>query len=114
MVKIAVACKGARGLDDNIHETFAHAPYFLIVDVEDWEIIKTQIMENRFLKYKYGVGPVVSVKLVEMGVKIVIGAEFGPGVESILQRESITLLKVKEGTRVKDAINEALKRLTVE
>ncbi len=113
MVRIAVACKGARGLDDNVHETFAHSPYFLIVDVEDGEIVETKMMKNSFLKYEYGVGPAVSVKLVEMGVKIVIGAEFGPGVKNILQKESITMLEVEEGTRVKDAINEAVKRLTV-
>jgi len=113
MVRIAVACKEARGLDDYVHETFAHAPYFLIADVEGGKIVKTETMENSFLKYEYGVGPAVSVKLVEMGVKIVIGAEFGPGVKNILQKESITMLEVKEGTRVEDAIKEAVKRLTV-
>ncbi len=111
MVRIAVACKGTKGLNDNVHETFAHAPYFLILDIKDGEIVKTKTMENSFLKYEYGVGPAVSIKLVEMGINVVVGSEFGPGVKNILQKESITMVEVEEGTTVKDAVKKALKQL---
>jgi predicted Fe-Mo cluster-binding NifX family protein len=48
-MKIAVTAETSQGLGSVVAHHFGHAPYFILVDVEDGEVTATQDVPNPFL-----------------------------------------------------------------
>jgi len=109
-VKIAISCKGDRGLDDEVSEVFARAPYFAIVDVEDCEIRSVRVFKNPVSDYSHGVGPIIVERLANEGVELVITSEVGVGASALLKEHNIGYRVVEAGKSVREAVNEALSR----
>lgn len=57
-MKIAVAALDKNGLDAKISQHFGRCPYFIIVNVEDGEITKTEAVENPYAQAQRGPGQV--------------------------------------------------------
>jgi predicted Fe-Mo cluster-binding NifX family protein len=108
-LKVAVATQGSDGLKDSVSDVFGRARTFTIVEIESGRIKGTKVMNNPATSLEYGVGPIVTEKLAEEKVNIVIAAEFGPGVSAFLKDKNIRTVKAKAGTNVRQAVEALLK-----
>lgn len=108
-LRIAVATNGKKGLEDTVSEVFGRANTFTILDIEDEEVQLFRIVENPALSYEHGAGPIAVKELVDCKVNLVIGPQLGHGASSILEHHGITINLAKGGTKVTQAIEDALK-----
>jgi len=107
--RIAVATDGKNGLDDTVSNVFGRAPTFTIVDAEDEKIISVRVLENPALSYAHGAGPIAIKTLIDDGVEVVISNELGIGASEILENHNITYMQAKPGTKVENAVKNALR-----
>ena len=103
-LKLAVATKGSRGLEDEVSNVFGKAKTFTFIELEDDKIKNVEVRENPGASYEHGSGPVAGKVLSETGVKAVICGEFGPGALALLETSKIHPIKVEAGTKVSRAI----------
>ena len=108
-LRIAVATNGKKGLEDTVSEVFGRANTFTIVDIGHGEIQILRILENPALQYEHGAGPIAVKELVDSTVNLVIGPQLGHGASSILKHHGIAINLTKGGTKVAQAIEDALK-----
>jgi predicted Fe-Mo cluster-binding NifX family protein len=76
MKRIAVACEDNQGLDGQISQHFGRCPYYLIVDVEGDEIVKTDTIANPY--YTQHTPGVVPEFINEQGAHVMIAGGIGP------------------------------------
>jgi predicted Fe-Mo cluster-binding NifX family protein len=107
-LRIAVSTKGQGGLDDVVSDVLGRANTFTIVDVEKGTIKNLKVLENPAVSYKHGAGPIVAKMLIDAGVNMVIAAEFGPGVSTLLDQHQVTKIKVNAGSSISESIKNAL------
>jgi len=108
-LKIAVATNEKNGLGDVVSNVFGRARTFTIVDAEDEKITGVTILENSAVSYHHGAGPIAVKMLVDEGVEVVIANELGIGASELLKQHNITVIPVKPGTNVEEAIKKALR-----
>ncbi len=113
-LKIAVATKKHKGLEDVVSEVFGKAKTFTIVDIEDGEVKNVKVIDNPAASYEYGSGPVAVKTLADVKVNLVISGELGPGASSLLEQHDIKKVSVKPNIKVADSIKEALSKLKAE
>ena len=106
-----MATNGKEGLADTVSEVFGRAKTFTIIERKENAPAIIEILENPAAFYKHGAGPIVSKMLIDKGVDIMIAREFGPGVYTLLDQHKITMLTVKSGSTVTDALNESMKHI---
>jgi predicted Fe-Mo cluster-binding NifX family protein len=111
-LRIAIPTKNQKGLEDVVSEVFGKARFFTIVDMDDAEIEKVQIVENPAASYKYGSGPVAVKTLADLAVKLVLGPEFGPGASNLLELHEIRKILVEPNTRVADSLKKLSQNTT--
>jgi len=107
-LKIAVATNEKNGLGDVVSNVFGRAKTFTIVDSEDEKITGLTILENSAASYHHGAGPIAVKMLVDEGVEVVLANELGIGASELLKQHNITIIPVKPGTNVEEAIKKAL------
>jgi predicted Fe-Mo cluster-binding NifX family protein len=107
-LRIAVATKGKKELDDTVSNVFGRSKTFTIIDVENEKVISLKVLENPALSYSHGAGPIAIKTLIDDGVKIVIANDLGIGASEILENHNIKHVQAKPGTSVKDAVDKAL------
>lgn len=107
-LRIAVSTKGQGGLDDVVSDVLGRSNTFTIVDVEKGTIKNLKVLENPAVSYKHGAGPIVAKMLIDAGVNMVIAAEFGPGVTTLLDQHKVTKIKVNAGSSISESIKNAL------
>jgi predicted Fe-Mo cluster-binding NifX family protein len=110
-LKIAIPTKGQGGLEDVVSDVFGRANTFTIVDVEKGAINNVKVLENPAVSYEHGAGPIVVKMLVDSGVNMVIAAEFGPGVSTLLDQHKVTKITVHAGSSVSESIKNALSQV---
>jgi predicted Fe-Mo cluster-binding NifX family protein len=76
MKRIAVACEDNQGLDGQISQHFGRCPYYLIVDVEGDEIVKTDTVANPY--YTQHTPGMVPKFINEQGAHVLIAGGIGP------------------------------------
>jgi predicted Fe-Mo cluster-binding NifX family protein len=103
---IIVASNGSKGLKDTVSEVFARCSVFTIVKLEKDKIKEVKIEKNTMAKLDYGVGPIVSQKLIDAGANVVIAAQFGPTVQEIFKKANVETFIVPSGTIIEDAIKQ--------
>ncbi len=96
-MKIAVTSNG-KTLDDQVDVRFGRAPYFLIIENDQLEVVA-----NPNLSAGGGVGVQTSQMLADRGVEAVIAGNFGPKAYQVLAAAGIKAYSV-EGKKVKEAI----------
>ena len=109
-VRIAVATKGHKGLEDEVSEVFGRSKTFTIVDVEDGEIKGVNVVENPVADYPHGAGPIAVKMLTDSGVNVVIAPEIGPGVAKLLEYHSVSYVLVQPGSKVGDTVRKYLSK----
>jgi predicted Fe-Mo cluster-binding NifX family protein len=103
-VRVAVATKGKKGLEDEISEVFGRTNTITIVDIIDDEIRNIQVLQNPALSYRYGAGPILAKTLVDLNVEVAVAGEFGPSISTLLEDHKIAKVTMKKGTSVSEAI----------
>ena len=112
-MKIALPTEDNKGLNDKVYSIFAKAPTYTLVDVENEKVTKIEVKRNPAALLNQGAGPIFAKKLKEENVDLVITGELGPGALTILDTLEIKSIIVKKGTKVSDAIKEAMKTIIV-
>lgn len=107
-MRIAVASQSLRGLEDRIPQVFGRSPAFTIIEIEDGMIKRVNVEKNPFADIPHGAGPLTCARLNKLGVKVVIAADFGPTVSTILREAEIEMFIVDSGIKVKDAVRRYL------
>jgi predicted Fe-Mo cluster-binding NifX family protein len=108
---IAIPTVGERALRDHISEIFAKTPTFTFVKVVDGEISEVTVEENAAADFPQGAGPIVIKNLKDKGVDVVVSSELGPGAKTLLEVGGIRMVKVEQGAKVRDAVDEALRQV---
>jgi predicted Fe-Mo cluster-binding NifX family protein len=104
-MKIAISASG-KSLENNVSEIFARCPYFIIVEIKDGKIDKTEIVENESVNQMGGAGISVAQLMAEKDVNTVITGNVGPRAFDILRQFGV---EVYQGQgKVKDAIEKFL------
>lgn len=103
-VRIALATKGKRGLEDEVSEVFGRTETVTIVDIIDDEIKNVQVLQNPAVSYRYGAGPILVKTLVDLNVEVVVAGEFGPSTSTLLEDHKIAKVTMEKGTSVSEAI----------
>lgn len=108
-LRVAVATKGPKGLEDEVSDVFGRAQTFTIVEVEDGVIKDAKVMDNPAASLEYGTGPIVAERLAEKKVDIAVAGQFGPGALALLKAKNIRAVEVKAGTNVCRAVDSVIK-----
>ena len=87
-MKIAISSTG-KNLTDNVSEIFARCPYFVIVEVENGKIKKTEVRENKIADQLGGAGISAARLMAEKDVKAVITGNVGPRALEVLNQFQI-------------------------
>lgn len=106
-LRIAVPTKSQGGLADVVSDVFGRANTFTIVDIEDSAVKDVKVLDNPAVSYEHGAGPIVVKMLIDSGVNMVIAAEFGPGVSSLLDQHKVTKITVRAGSTVSESLKNA-------
>lgn len=108
-LKVAVATKGSKGLEDEVSDIFGRTRAFTIVETEGCLIKDAKVVENPAASYEYGAGPIATKMLADMKVEVVIAGEFGMGASVLLKDKNIRAVKVRAGTNVCRAVDSIIK-----
>jgi len=102
-MKIAVSSTGDN-LTDNVSDVFARCSYFIIAEIENGEIKKTEAIKNESENQMGGAGISTAQLMAEKNVNAVITKNVGPRALDVLKQFNIEIYS-GEG-----AIKEVLKK----
>ena len=105
-IRLAVPTREGGGIEDVVSDVFGRAKTFAIVDIEEKEVKKVEVIQNPAASYKHGAGPIAVKTLIDMRVNMVVAGEFGPGVSTLLEQFNVARVEVKRGTHVTEAIKQ--------
>ncbi|WP_297501448.1 NifB/NifX family molybdenum-iron cluster-binding protein [Thermococcus sp.] len=97
------------GLDDRVNPAFGRTPTFTIVDVENGEIVKVQVVPNPGYSQPRGAGVTAAQFVIDQGADVVISGEFGPNSSGVLQAANIRMVSAPANMRVREAVEAFLR-----
>jgi len=95
-MKIAISSTG-KNLTDNVSEVFARCPYFVVAEVENGKVQKTEAMENKIANQLGQAGISAAQQMAEKDIKAVITKNVGPRALDVLNQFNIGIY-AGEGT----------------
>lgn len=95
-VKIAITSVGTN-INSDVNSVFGRNPYFILVDLENGEIIDSTWIENS-KKNEKGAGNLAAQFIVDQAAEILISGEMGPVAFHILRNAEIKVYKAIQGT----------------
>ncbi len=102
-MKIAISSKG-KSLDAVVSEVFGRCPFFIIVEVDEKKILKTEAVENASAKQAGATGISAAQAMAEKGVNAVIAGNIGPRALDVFRQFGI------EAFQGKGSAKEALQK----
>ena len=111
-MKIAISSTG-KDINSNVDSVFGRCPFFIIAEVEDKKIVKTETIRNTSVEKLSGAGISAAQTVVEKGANVIITGNVGPRALSVLKQFNV---KVYSGSgSIKEAlqnfINDKLKKI---
>jgi len=106
-IKIAIATKGYKGLEDEVADFFAKAETFTLAAI-DGKKVHLDVIKNSAAHLPRGRGRTVVQLLGDNGVKTVVASEFGLAALALLEKKKLSLSQIAAGTRVGDVIRDGL------
>ncbi len=106
-LKIAIATKGFKGLEDEVADFFAKAETFTLATI-DGKRIHLEVIKNSAARLPRGRGRTAVQLLMDNEVNTVVASEFGLAALALLEKEKISLSQISAGTRVGDVIRDGL------
>ena len=89
-MKIAVSSTGEK-LNSKVSEVFGRCPYFIIVEIENQKIKKTETIKNKNIEQMSGAGVSTAQLMAEENGKAVITKNIGPRASDVLRQFNITV-----------------------
>jgi len=89
-MKVAVSSKG-KNLESEVSDVFGRSPYFVIAEIENREIKKTEIIENKSADQMGGAGISTAQLMAEKNVNAVITGNVGPRALDVLKQFNIAI-----------------------
>ncbi len=89
-MKIAISSTG-RELSDNVSEFFGRCPYFIVAEIQDGQVVKTEAIKNSNENQNSGAGIAAAQFLVENNVKVAIAKTIGPRAMDVLRQFNIEI-----------------------
>jgi predicted Fe-Mo cluster-binding NifX family protein len=113
-MKIAISSTD-KNIEGNISDVFGRCPYFIIVEIKNGKIEKTEIIENKNTDQASGAGISTSQLMAEKNVNALITGNVGPRAFDILKQFNI---EVYTGSGIikkvlQEFINGKLKRIKI-
>jgi predicted Fe-Mo cluster-binding NifX family protein len=102
-VKIAVSSMG-KSIESNVSDIFARCPFFIIAEIKNQKIDKTEIIENESTNQMSGAGISAAQLMAEKNVNAVITGNVGPRAFDVLKQFNIEIYR-GEG-KVKEAVEK--------
>jgi len=100
-MKIAISST-TQNIEDEIDKTFGRCQYFIIAEIENGKIIKTEAIKNENIEQVTGAGISSAQLIAEQKVEAVVTDNVGPRAFDVLKQFEI---KIYEG---KGAVKEAI------
>jgi len=105
-MKIGIPISDERGLDSTIFEHFGHAPYYLIVEIDEGMIKDVNVIENIYSKeHEPGLIPRF---LADQGVEVLICRGIGPRAIEFFENYGINVIRGAYGS-VKRVLEKYMK-----
>ena len=102
-MKIAVSSID-KNIESNVSDVFGRCPYFIIAEIKDDKIEKTEAIKNENIDQMSGAGISAAQLVAEKNVKVVITGNVGPRALDVLKQFNI---EIYSGTGVvKDVLRE--------
>lgn len=100
-MKVAISSTG-QDLAGNVSEVFARCPYFIVAEIEDHKIKKTEVVKNEG-EHQIGMAGVSTAQLMaEKNIEAVITGNVGPRALDVLNQFNIAIYLSKGS--VQDAL----------
>lgn len=106
--RLAIPIAINNGLESRVHSHFGAAPYYIIVDVKDGEVIKWWVIENPSVKLEKRRGIETAHLLLNDGVDTLVTMEIGDGPFHILKDSGVKIYRPSPNMEVKEAIRSFL------
>ena len=87
-MKIAVSSTGDK-LSDSVSDVFGRCPYFIIAEIKDGKIERTEAIENKNTDQTSGAGISTAQLMAEKNVNVVITGNVGPRAMDVLKQFNI-------------------------
>ena len=89
-MKIAVSSID-KNINSNVDKIFGRCPYFIIAEIKDDKIEKTEIIENKSTDQMSGAGVLTAQLMAEKDINVVITGNVGPRAMDILKQFNIEI-----------------------
>lgn len=89
-MKIAISSID-KTIDGNVSDVFGRCPYFIIAEIENQKIKKTEAIENKSTDQMSGAGISAAQLIAEKDVKAVITGNVGPRALDVLKQFNIEI-----------------------
>jgi len=98
-MKIAVSSID-KNINGNVSDVFGRSPYFIIAEIKDQKIEKTETIENKSTAQMSGAGISAAQLMAEKNINVVITGNVGPRALDVLKQFKIEIYygdgKIKE------------------
>ncbi|RLJ01749.1 MAG: hypothetical protein DRP10_03340 [Candidatus Aenigmatarchaeota archaeon] len=91
-MRVVVTSMG-KNMDSEVSPVFARCPYFIIAEIENKEIKKTEAIENESARQFGGAGISAAQRVAEKKVNSVITGNIGPRASMVLNRFNIKVYR---------------------
>jgi len=102
-MKIAISSTD-KGIESNVSDVFGRCPYFIIAEIENQKIEKTEVIKNESINQTGGAGISAAQLMAEKNVNAVITENVGPRALDVLKQFSIEIYFGKGA--IKEALQE--------
>lgn len=112
-MKVATSAEDS-GLDSPLSSLFGRCKWFVIVNVEDGEIVDSQSIENTATNQASGAGTVAAQLIGDKGAGVLISGGIGPKAFSALEKWDIEMYEGKSGTvreNVESLLSDSLNKV---
>ncbi len=99
-MKVAILSTGP-GLDSQVSPVFGQAPYIVVAEVVNGEIVNVQSIPNQMVG-PGGRGVAMAQQIASLGAQAVVAGSFGPNASAMLQQMGIKMY-IAPGLTVRDA-----------
>jgi predicted Fe-Mo cluster-binding NifX family protein len=115
-VKIAISSTG-NSLISKIDSRFGRATYFVFIEAEGGEILRSYAVENRVAEAPAGAGTEAAQQVIREGVKAVISGAVGPNAYEIFERLGIDVFLAQGDLSVEEVYEKfekgVLRKMTI-
>jgi len=87
-MKIAISSID-KNIDGNVSDVFGRCPYFIIIEIKDQKIEKTEVLENENINQMGGAGISTAQLMAEKDINVVITGNVGPRALNVLKQFNV-------------------------